>query len=161
MSRSKRYLKKVSNAPHSHLFAVAIEEIKTLQPFEEEEDLKIGPVKPQWMWPTNERFNTYYKYFMLVHASFVAIFWVFRISFERKPDFIVVILEFYMDFIFAIDIFRVFTTPFQNEVGKLVMDRKMIATRYLKSWLLFDLYCCVPLALLRYRSNRADGGYDE
>jgi len=98
---------------------------------------------------------------MLAHSTFVAIFWVFRISFEGKPVLAVVMLEFYMDVIFGIDIFRIFTSPFLNEHGKQVTDKKIIAQRYLKSWLLFDLYCYFPLALFRYRSNRADGGYNE
>jgi len=57
--------------------------------------------------------------------------------------------------------FREFTSPYISETGKLETNKKLIALRYLKSWLLFDIYCYFPLAFFRYRSNRADGGYNE
>ena len=106
-------------------------------------------------------FNILYKYFMLLHCSFVAIFWVYRISFESKPSYYVVLIEFYLDIVFTVDILRIFISPFMSESGKLVTDKKLIAKRYLQSWLLADLFCNFPLALFRYNSNRADGGYNE
>mmetsp|Transcript_21875 Transcript_21875/g.33922 ORF Transcript_21875/g.33922 Transcript_21875/m.33922 type:complete len:192 (+) Transcript_21875:107-682(+) len=134
-------------------------ELNPIEPFTEEEP--IVRKEPRWMWPTNPRFVNAYKYFMMVHSGFLAFFWVFRISFEGKPLFAIVLLEFYYDLVFTVDIIRILRTPFINESGKLVTAFKPIAYRYLWSWLLFDLYSYFPLALFRYNSNRADGGYND
>ncbi len=98
----------------------------------------------------------------MVHSGFLAFFWVYRISFEGKPQLLVVLLEFYYDFVYTVDMIRIFRSPFVNENGKLVTNGKQIALRYFWSgWLLADIYSYFPLALLRYRSNREDGGYNE
>lgn len=66
--------------------------------------------------------------------------------------------DFYMDIIYAIDMFRIFNSPYFNDNGKLEVNKKKIASRYLKSWFIFDVYAFFPLAFLRKRSNREDGG---
>ena len=113
------------------------------------------------MWPQTGKFAVGYKYWMLIHCIIVAVFYVFRISFEGKPDLYVVILEFYIDVVYLIDMVRIFRSPYINENGKVVTDTRMIAMRYIKTWLIIDIYGFFPLALLRYKSKREDGGFDE
>ena len=98
---------------------------------------------------------------MLVHCLYVCIIVVFRISFEQKPKFGVVMGDIYMDIIFAIDMFRIFNQPYFKGNGKLEVNKEKIATRYMESRLIFDIYAFFPLAYLRYRSNREDGGGDD
>jgi hypothetical protein len=98
---------------------------------------------------------------MLVHCIYVCIIVVFRISFENKPSLGIVLFDVYMDVAYAIDMFRIFNQPYFNENGKLETNKKRIAMRYLKSWLLFDIYAMYQLAYLRYRSSRDEGGSDD
>jgi hypothetical protein len=98
------------------------------------------------MWPVNGKFATWYKYWMLVHSLVVAIFYVYRIAFEEKPDFSVVLLEYYLDVVYLVDMIRIFTSPYNNEFGKLVTDSRMIIIKYVKTWFFLDIYCFFPLA---------------
>jgi hypothetical protein len=134
-----------------------------LEPYEEEKAVPGGHVKAHkpFLWPLTGRFATGYKYWMLAHSLYVCIIVVFRISFENKPPIGVVLFDFYMDIVYLIDMFRIFNQPYFNENGKLETVKKRIAMRYLKSWLLFDIYSFYPLAFLRFRSSREDGGYDD
>jgi hypothetical protein len=90
---------------------------------------------------------------MLCHHIYHALFVVSRVSFELKPHYFVVIMEAYMDFIYLIDMVRCFTEPYVVEDNKIVRNRKKIASRYIKTWFILDLYAFYPLALLRYNSN--------
>ena len=47
-------------------------------------------------------------YFMFFHSAAVLIYWVARIAFEEKPDIAGVRFEWYLDFIFLIDMLRIF-----------------------------------------------------
>ena len=136
------------------------DEVKPLEPFDDNTKV-IGAVDKPFLWPLTGRFATLYKYWMLLHCLYVCIIVVFRISFEQKPKFGVVLGDIYMDVIFAIDMFRIFNQPYFNENGKIEVNKKKIATRYMKSWLIFDIYAFFPLAYLRYRSNRDEGGGDD
>ena len=83
-----------------------------------------------------------------------------RIAFEEKPWYYVVIYEYYLDAVFFIDMLRIFNTPIFTDSGKLVMDRKVIAKKYLQGWFVLDLWSFYPMAFWRYRSSRVDGGKD-
>ena len=47
-----------------------------------------------------------------------------RIGFEEKPWYYVILFEFYMDAVFAVDMIRVFTSPIFSENGKQINNRK-------------------------------------
>jgi hypothetical protein len=98
---------------------------------------------------------------MLIHCLYVLLHVVIRISFEGKPGFEVVMLEFYIDLVWLVEMIRIFNSPYFNENGKMVYNKKLIAKKYLKSWFIFDLYAFVPLALIRYRSDWEAGGKDK
>lgn len=137
-----------------------VPELKSLVPYSEEDE-RTRFKEPSMMWPQQGKFATYYKYWMLFHSWLVALFYVFRISFEKKPVLGVVILEFYVDIVYLVDMVRIFRSPYTNENGKLVTDFKLIACRYLKTWFIPDLYSFIPLALIRYNSSREEGGYND
>ena len=71
----------------------------------------------------------------------------------------VVLLEFYMDVVYLIDMIRCFTQPFSMD-GRVVYNRKDIANHYLKTWFIFDIYAFFPLAYFRYVSDYNAGGKD-
>ena len=63
-----------------------------------------------------------------------------------------VLLEFYMDIVYLVDMFRCFTQPFVKD-GRIVRNRKEIINNYLRTWFILDLYGFFPLAYLRYISD--------
>ena len=132
----------------------AIEELKPLEPYKDE---KIETKR--WTWPVEGKLCTYYQYWMLCHCVYYQLFVVSRISFEKKPQLFVIYLECYMDIVYCVDMFRYFTEPFMKD-GRLVSNRRMITTNYLKGWFLLDVYAFFPLAYLRYISDYDLGGRD-
>ena len=87
----------------------------------------------QILWPSEqeyEKFNKYYRYFMLVCNLYYWIVMVYRLSFEDKPTIGIVYLDFLMSFIYLIDMTRIFTSPFMNKNGKLETSYKLIFRRY-------------------------------
>ena len=111
-------------------------------------------------WPLSGKFSNNYKYFMFWHSAGVMVYWVARIAFEEKPGFAGVRFEWYLDFIFLIDMIRIFNSPIFTETGKKIMEKQTIAKAYLFSWFLWDLWCFYPLGWLRYRSKRSEGSLD-
>ena len=92
---------------------------------------------------------------------YIIVMYLMRYAFENgKPEPIVIFIDIYLDVVFLVDMIRCFTSPFQ-ENNKDVMSRKRIAKRYMKFWFWVDVYGFYPLAWLRYRSRREDGGKDE
>ena len=99
---------------------------------------------------------------MLAHSIFILTFSVARIAFEEKPYFYVVITEFYLDFIFLIDMFRILTTPYLNPyTQKITYKRQDIFWQYARKWMIFDLFAFYPLAYLRYNSDYMAGGFND
>lgn len=84
------------------------------------------------------------------------LFVVVRIAFENKPALYIVYLEFIMDWVYLIDMFRCFTEPIIKD-QKTVTNLKIIASNYSKTWLLLDIYSFYPLAYLRYNSVWEEG----
>jgi len=97
---------------------------------------------------------------MLAHCIYYVVFVVARISFEHKPPYYVVLLEYYMDVIYFIDMIRNFTQPFVKG-SRIVYNRKDIAKNYLLGWFLLDLYSFYPLAYFRFHSKWEEGGKDD
>ena len=114
-----------------------------------------------FQWPEEgTRCQTYYSYWMLLHKLYVAFSIVVRMAFEGKPDYSMVLAEFYLDAVFFVDVIRCFTQPYP-EGTKVITDRRAIMRRYLRTWFVFDLYSFFPLALIRYHSKWEAGGKDE
>jgi len=65
--------------------------------------------------------------------------------------------DFWLNIVYIVDMVRIFTSPYQNKHGKFVYNKKQIAVRYLRTWLLFDIYAFYPLGFLRYISKWEEG----
>ena len=59
-----------------------------------------------------------------------------------------VIFTYCLDFVFLIDIFVNFFSAYQNDVFKMIDDRKVIAVNYIKGWFLIDLIAILPFDLI-------------
>jgi hypothetical protein len=132
--------------------------LKPLEPYDEDKDHKNKNLICYW--PIEGQFVKYYKYWMLLNCLSIMIFVIGRIGFEKKPWYYVVVYDCYLDFVFFIDMIRIFTTPIFNESGKMITNRKLIAKAYITTWFLFDLWGFYPLSYLRYSSNYDEGGKD-
>ena len=117
--------------------------------------------KMKWFWPLEGKFSIYYQIFMLFNCLSILMIWGARIAFEEKPYSFIYIYEFYLDGVFIIDAIRIFNTPIFTENGKLVLDRKLIARQYLRSWFALDLWSFYPLGYLRYISIKELGDKDD
>ena len=88
-------------------------------------DFKYGAkTNDSLYWPLPpSKWALWYMYFMFFHSAAVLIFWVARIAFEDKPGINGVRFEWYLDFIFLIDMLRIFNQPIFTETGKKILDR--------------------------------------
>ena len=83
-------------------------------------------------------------------------------SFETKPLIESIVVEQYLNVIFLIDIVRKITIPIKIQgTGRYIKKFKPLAKRYLLGWFWIDLYAFIPFALLKFRSRREDGGFNE
>ena len=87
---------------------------------------------------------------------------VARVAFEakQKPGWNMVYIDFYMDFIYLIDMVRCFTQPYKTKDGKLIQNRKKISRHYIKTWFLVDIYSFYPLTYLKQISEWEGGSLD-
>jgi len=128
------------------------------QPFEADAKDSINTAG---YWPSEEsktpwvlKFVYYYKMWMLVHCVYILAFCVARVAFEEKPWIYVVYLEVYLDFVFLLDMVRIFNSPVLDKMNKPIYKRVPIFKKYLGGWFWFDLFAFFPLAYFRYNSTR-------
>ena len=95
---------------------------------------------------------------MLIHCFYILVFCVARVAFEEKPWIYVVYLEIYLDFVFIIDMVRIFNSPIYDKMNKPIYNRKLIIKEYICGWFFWDLFAFFPLAYFRYNSSREFGG---
>lgn len=95
---------------------------------------------------------------MLIHCFYILAFCVARVAFEEKPWIYVVYLEIYLDFVFIIDMVRIFNSPIYDKMNKPIYNRKLIIKEYICGWFFWDLFAFFPLAYFRYNSSREFGG---
>ena len=148
--------KKTKTADNIDYGKEAALELQALDPYKEE---KVEISNVRWTWPTDGPYCKWYQYWMLVHCLYYQIFVVSRISFEKMPWIYVVYLDNYMNCVYFIDMIRNFTEPFMRD-GRLIINRRLIAVNYIKTWFLFDVYAFYPLAYLRFMSRYEDGSKD-
>jgi len=66
----------------------------------------------------NKNFHTYFILFMLAHKILVAIVVPLRMAFEDNPIISMVVLDFYLDVVFFIEIIMTFNTPIYDKNSK-------------------------------------------
>jgi len=82
-------------------------------------------------------------------------------SFEDKPYLESVVVEQYMNFVFLVEMIRIFTTPIDGPKNRKVYDHRYIAMTYIKGGFIMDAYAMIPYAFFRYNSNRDDGNLND
>ena len=69
--------------------------------------------------------------------------------------------DWWLDVVYLIDMVRIFSSPFTNDNGKLVYNKKQIALKYFKSYFFFDMFAFYPIGFLRSNSEWKDGSLDD
>lgn len=72
---------------------------------------------------------------------------------KEKYEYILRLVDFFIDGLFLIDIILTFNTCYYSEEVQLIDDRKIIAITYLKGWFTIDLTACIPFNFLMGPSN--------
>lgn len=112
----------------------------------------------RWTWPKEGTLVKVYQYLMLLHFFYYLFFVIGRVAFEYKdkPHVVIVYLDFYMNIVYLVDMFRCFTEPYTQD-GKVIMQRRRISIHYVKTWFFIDLYCFYPLTFLKFISEWEGG----
>jgi hypothetical protein len=97
--------------------------------------------------PTNKA-KMVWDIITIVLLVYTATFVPFKLSFLDNSSMAILVIDYIVDALFALDILVNFLTAFFNQNGELVTDRCKIASNYLKSWFLFDFLVCFPFQLV-------------
>jgi len=98
-----------------------------------------------WHWPSTGKFATVFNLWMLLNTLVQAFFVIARCAFEDKPNWYSLYLEIYMNIVFGIGFVRNFVKPYLAD-NTAVYGFCDIALHYIKTWLLVDLFCFIPIA---------------
>ena len=80
--------------------------------------------------------------------SYVTVVTPFRVSFILYDDIQWIIFDILIDTIFIIDIFVNFFSAYYDHQFQIIIDNKLIAKTYLKSWFILDFVSVLPLSYL-------------
>ena len=76
---------------------------------------------------------------MVIALIFTAIYIPIRIAFIEEISIEFMVIEYFIDALFFVDIFVNFVSAYYDENHNLITDNKEIAKKYLKGWFLIDL----------------------
>lgn len=95
-------------------------------------------------------FKQVWSIIVIIIVTQTAIITPIRIAFisEGLRDYGWIILDITADIIFLIDIVINFITIEESANGNLILDRKVLATHYIKSWFTVDIISSVPVNLI-------------
>jgi potassium channel len=79
---------------------------------------------------------------------FTAVVTPYRVSFSDEDPIEWIIVDSIVDSVFAIDIILNFFSAYYDSEDNLVTNRKQIALKYLRSWLLVDFLAIIPISLI-------------
>ena len=104
------------------------------------------------MLPPNSVFKHYWDILILLFVLYYALLIPLQLAYELRTN---VGLEIFIDFLFMFDILVNFRTTFYDEDNQIVLDTKVVARRYLRTWFGVDLVASMPYNLGRGARPRA------
>lgn len=75
----------------------------------------------------------------------IAFYIPYKAAFEQEPTWGSVYFDIFIGLMFFADIIITFNKPLYDEKSRLVVNRKIISIKYLRSWFLVDLIVCFPV----------------
>jgi hypothetical protein len=104
----------------------------------------------------------FYRAFFLFHKTFVLFYVPISAAFIRTPSLELLYIDFYLDFVFLLEIISTFFMPFVNpDDQRLISDHKKIAKRYLTSYFIIDVFVMLPVSYFRFMSRNWQNSKDE
>jgi hypothetical protein len=104
----------------------------------------------------------FYRAFFLFHKTFVMFYVPINAAFIRTPSKELLFIDFYLDFIFLLEIISRFFLPYINpEDQRLETNHKKIAKRYITSYFLVDLFVMLPVSYFRFMSRNWPNSKDD
>lgn len=97
------------------------------------------------MLPPNSSFKHYWDILILLFVLYYALLIPLQLAYELRTS---VGLEIFIDFLFMFDIMVNFRTTFYDEDNQIVLDARVVARRYLRSWFGVDLVASMPYNLI-------------
>jgi hypothetical protein len=97
--------------------------------------------------PLDEFKNTWDLCLVLV-LIFSSLMSPYRLAFVEEDDTTWKVINTVVDLVFGIDILVVFNTAYYDDDYKIVEDRKVIATTYMKGWFIIDFGAIVPFEFI-------------
>jgi len=85
---------------------------------------------------------------MIFLLIYVATIQSYRLCFEDDTPLAWTIIDYFVDFLFFIDIIMNFISAYYNEEGRLVKNPRVLAFKYLKSWFIVDAVAVFPFELV-------------
>jgi hypothetical protein len=83
----------------------------------------------------------------------IAFYIPYKAAFEQDPTWGSVYFDIFISLMFLADILITFNMPLYDEKSRLVVNRKIISIKYLRSWFLMDLVVCFPVSYFRKLST--------
>ena len=81
-------------------------------------------------------------------ATYVPVSICFNQSGPGEETTLIEIIDYIVDFLFAIDIVVNFLSSYEDSQGLPVVELKQIATNYLTGWFALDVLACLPVQLI-------------
>jgi len=111
--------------------------------------------------PSHGQIATAYRLFFFIHKVIILFYVPINAAFSLKPDIRNVFFDFYLDFIFLIEIITMFFLPYTDSQQRYIIQHSKIAFRYLTSWFILDILALIPLSKIRYDSEGLERSKDD
>jgi len=105
--------------------------------------------KGSYLFPHYGPVFTLFNFFYVLHKAVIAFYIPFKCAFESSVSWGSVGFDFYLDFIFVIEIIINFNLPFYDQKQRLITDRKKIALNYIQSWFLLEVLIIFPFSYFK------------
>jgi hypothetical protein len=111
--------------------------------------------------PSHGSVATAYRLFYLIHKIIVMFYVPITAAFLSTPTRGSVAFDFYLDFVFLIEIITQFFMPFVNKEHRFEVKHSKIAYRYLTTWFIFEVLALLPFSLIRLQSEHMPNSKDD
>ena len=105
------------------------------------------------MFYPEDNFKSNWDLAISIILIFTCLVFPVRIAFVEEDDSLWKAINLTIDTLFFMDIIATFNNAYYDEDYQIVTNRKLIASKYLRSWFVIDLFAVVPFDMLSTRSN--------
>jgi CRP-like cAMP-binding protein len=96
----------------------------------------------------DDKFKIFWDFFIILLVLYTLTIYIYRVSFSDIDSYSWVIFEYTVDFFFFLDCLFSFITCYYDSSSHLIIDRTLIALRYLKGWFFIDALGFFPFEVI-------------